>query len=88
VVSWTIPKTDRFKLYYKKPINDSIYNTMRTENSRYTTQGYGKRYDFITPQAKVYPAPNRYKIVSEVEKNLKERKGFSLTIKPKEIVLS
>lgn len=55
--------------------------------SKYTTQGFGRRSEIISPQGKESPPPNSYNISSEIEKNIKYKKGFSLTYKPKHIVL-
>lgn len=54
--------------------------------SKFTTQGYGKRYELISLQGKFSPPPNRYNIKSEIENNLNARKGFSIRVKPREMV--
>jgi len=82
IVTWTIPKTGRFKHFYSKPLTESIYNIPEGKEKRCTTQGYGRKYDLIPLQGRGSPPPNRYRMLSQLEKNLQLHKGFSLTIKP------
>ena len=88
ITSWTIPKADRFKEIYKKPQNGSLYNpiSLTEGEARCTTQGYGKRTEIISLQGKCSPPPNRYKLKTDIENNLKAKKGYSITFKRKEIV--
>jgi len=75
VYSWSFSKTGKFNGLYKKPISDSIYLIPDGKNSRYTSQGFGKRCEMKNPAGQSSPPPNTYKIKSCFDKSVEHRKG-------------
>ncbi len=87
VYSWSFSKTGRFNGLYKKPISDSIYNVPERKSSRFTSQGYGKRYELKNPNGQGSPPPNTYKIKSCFERSVDHKKGALFLEKYPPIVL-
>ncbi len=71
VVTWSIPRTERFKV--NKLNCDNIYNVPAGRSKRGTSQGYGHKLDLM-PQ-NISPSPSAYNIKSLFEKNSDHKKG-------------
>ena len=67
-ISYTIPKSERFKGNYKKGATDSFYevNSVMSKNS--TSLGYGERTDFRFLRGKGNPSPDTYNLGSTLNK--------------------
>lgn len=82
VSSWTFTKTNRFENgLYRNLETHSIYNIPDNKTSRYTTQGFGKRYDLLPLKGKHSPPPNSYRLKSMFEVGVKDRKGPTISEK-------
>lgn len=86
VYSWSFSKTGRFDGLYKKPTSDSMYCVPEGKSSRFTSQGYGKRYEIKNVAGHNSPPPNTYKLKSCFEKSIDQRKGALLLEKYPKIV--
>lgn len=72
---WTFSKAHRFSSVYKRPATDSIYTVPDWKSGRYTTQGFGNKYDLRPLQGRNSPPPNTYRIKSCFEINAEKKKG-------------
>jgi len=84
VISWTFSKKRRFSEIKFK--NDKLYNVETKKSGRYTTLGYGNKYDLMPLQGKGSPSPFNYNIKSVFEKNKEKKKGIILAQKLKNLV--
>jgi len=86
VYSWSFSKTGRFDGTYRKPISDSMYSIPDGKNMRFTTQGFGKRYELKNITGRSSPPPNTYHIKSCFDKSVEHRKGALMLEKVPPIV--
>lgn len=70
-------KSERFKFLYKKLENESIYDINSLSNKRTTTQGYGKKWNFLK-LLKNTPAPTDYNLPSF---GINTNKGKTMSLK-------
>ena len=72
---YSFPKSERFikdkPLYVYK-----FYNLPPTINKRTTNLGYSEKYDFTKGVTKT-PAPNKYELKTDIEKNINKKVGIS-----------
>lgn len=71
---------------YKKATSDSIYSVPEGKSLRYTSQGYGKRYELKNVAGLSSPSPSTYKIKSCFEKSVDQKKGALMLEKYPSIV--
>jgi hypothetical protein len=72
---YSFPKSERFTK--QNPIYvDKFYNLPQTLSKRTTNLGYSEKYDF-TKSAPKTPAPNKYEIPSDLEKNVLKKTGIT-----------
>lgn len=86
IYSFSFCKLGRFDGLYKKPHTDNIYNIPEKKNMRFTSQGFGKRYDLIGLNGKYTPPPNSYNLKSCFERNIEDKKGPLILEKFSQIV--
>ena len=86
VCSWSFSKGGRFEGNYKKSGTDGNYIIPEIKNSRFTTQGFGKRTDIRGLQCRNSPPPNNYNLKSCFDNSLEKKKGPFLLEKFPEIV--
>lgn len=75
-------KSDRFGSLYRKPHNSNIGKSITTISNRSTTQGFGKKWNFVD-SVKNTPAPNTYNLP---ELQINPKKGKTILSKiPKKV---
>lgn len=75
IQSFTFNKEDKFKDSYRGLLTESIYNIPDQKNLRYTSLGFGKKYDLMPLEGRGVPGPNYYNIKSHIEIMKEKKKG-------------
>lgn len=80
MISYSIPKQERFRNSYKKASCDSIYTLPEVKSPRYTSMGFGLRQEFINKkEIEAKPSPHAYDFKSLFVDNIKKEKGYSIS---------
>lgn len=82
IAKYSMPKQERFKGEYKRPLCDSIYEIPDNKSTLSSGIGYGYRRDIINrKETENMPSPLNYRYSSLFEENYKNNKGCSLSQK-------
>jgi len=85
IISYSIPKQERFNDHFKRSSCDSIYTLPEAKNERSTSMGFGFRKEFINKkEVEAKPSPQNYNIKSVFAENLFKEKGYSISHKIKD----
>ena len=80
VAKYTMPKQERFRGDYKRPLCDSIYEIPDYKNTKSTGMGLGSRREIINrKETENMPSPLNYKHTSIFEDNYRKSKGSSIS---------
>ena len=82
VISYSIPKQERFLHHIKRDSCDSIYTLPEMKGLRSTTMGFGYRQEFINKkEVDAKPSPNKYNLLSVFSENINKERGCSISNK-------
>jgi hypothetical protein len=72
--SYSFPRQIKFNGTYKNSLSQTLFKLPDSKSTKYTTLGFGNRYDFSNPNGKDSPGPS-YKVKSCFEKSVAHKKG-------------
>lgn len=82
IISYSIPKQERFSYHAKRASCDSIYNLPEVKSPRSTIMGFGFRQELINKkEVEAKPSPHNYNLRSVFADNINKEKGYSFSQK-------